>query len=219
MLIDLEFYTRASAVVSLASWAPTRIGFHSHGVYRGDIQSHRVPFNVYWHVRKNFLSLLEPFGYDAGADHSLPTIHVSPTVGGNAQAVIDSLGENRDRFVVINVNAGELAYERRWFPDRFAALASRLCAEYGMGCVFIGSPAEKDYVHGVVGQVLASGGNTLNAAGMLNLEELAQVCRESRLVISNDSGPMHLAAAIGTPVVGFFGPEHPCFTALSGGGI
>ena len=209
VLIDLEFYTRASAVVSLASWAPTRIGFHSHGVYRGNIQSHRVPFNVYWHVRKNFLSLLEPFGYDADADHSQPTVHVPPTAGGNARTVIDSLGDNRGRFVVINVNAGELAYERRWFPDRFAQLASRLCAEYGIGCVFIGSAAEKDYVQGVVDQVLESGGEARNAAGLLNLEELAQVCRESRLVISNDSGPMHLAAAMGTPVVGFFGPETP----------
>ena len=77
VLIDMEFYTRASAVVSLASWAPIRIGYHSRGVYRGNIQSHRVPFNVYWHVSRNFLSLLEPFGYEATGDIPLPMIKLA----------------------------------------------------------------------------------------------------------------------------------------------
>ncbi len=209
VLIDLEFYTRASAVVSLASWAPVRVGFHSQGVYRGDIQSHRVPFNVYWHVRKNFLSLLEPFGHDAGADGSEPSLAFPPGPGDNARKIIDDLGARRERFVVVNVNAGELAYERRWSPDRFARLAARLCNEYGVGCVFVGAPGERDYVQGVVDQVRALGGEAHNAAGRLTLAELAQVCRQSRLVITNDSGPAHIAAATGTPVAAFFGPETP----------
>jgi len=218
VLIDMEFYTRASAVVSLASWAPVRVGFHSRGVYRGNIQSHRVPFNTYWHVTKNFLSLLEPFGYDAVSDHTLPSLKLSPSLQENVQKFLEHLGDNRNRFIVINVNAGELAYERRWFPDRFAQLASRLCRDYQVSCLFIGSPAEKKYVQDVVDNVLAQGGDAHNVAGQFNLEEVAQICRESKLVITNDSGPLHLAAATGVPVVGFFGPETPVLYGPSGKG-
>lgn len=218
ILFDLEFYTRASAAVSLASWAPIRVGFHSHGVYRGNIQSHRVPFNVYWHVRKNFLSLLEPFGHDSEADNAPPSIRFSPTLGNNARKLIDDLGDSQERYLVVNVNAGELAYERRWFPDRFAHLSARLSIKYGVSCVFIGSAGERDYVQEVVDQVRELGGDAHNAAGSLDLHELAQICRKSRLVITNDSGPMHLAAATGTPIVGFFGPETPILCGPVGQG-
>lgn len=209
VLIDMEFYTRASAVVSLASWAPVRIGFHSRGVYRGDIQSHRVPFNAYWHVTKNFLSLLDPFGQTDTTDALVPTLAVNPELLQETRDVLERLGENKSRYIVINANAGELAYERRWLPDRFAQLAARLSAQYDLSCVFIGAPGEKDYVQGIVDETIAQGAKALNTAGHLNLESMAQLCRESLLVISNDSGPLHVAAAMGTPIVGFFGPETP----------
>lgn len=218
VLIDMEFYTRASAVVSLASWAPMRIGFHSRGVYRGDIPSHRVPFNAYWHVTKNFLSLLEPFGQTETTDALVPSISVHPELLKDARAVLERLGGNKPRFIVINANAGELAYERRWLPDRFAQLAARLSSHYDVSCIFIGAPGEKDYVQGIVDEALAQGAKALNTAGQLNLEAMAQMCRESLLVISNDSGPLHVAAAVGASIVGFFGPETPVLYGPVGDG-
>jgi len=215
VLIDLEFYTRASAVVSLASWAPVRVGFHSRGVYRGNISSHRVPFNAYWHVTKNFLSLLEPFGLDVATQDTLPVITIDPELQGQARDVIE--GQDTP-FIVINVNAGELAFERRWSPERFSQLAAKLSKKYNLACLFIGAPGETDYVQNVVEGCLALDGKAINTAGQLNLQEMAQVCRESRLVISNDSGPLHIAAATGTPVAGFFGPETPVLYGPAGTG-
>ncbi len=200
-VIDMEFYTRASAVVSLASWAPVRVGYHSRGVYRGDIPSHRVPFNVYWHVARNFLNLLAPFGHPAGDDVPTPALTLP-----DGRMADHGLG---DRLVVVNVNAGELAYERRWPPDRYAALAAMLSATYGLPCAFTGSAGERDYVEAVVAEVNRRGGTAVNLAGRLGLDEMARLCRASLLTISNDSGPLHVAAAVGARVAGFFGPETP----------
>lgn len=214
-VLDMEFYTRASAVVSLASWARVRIGYHAQGIYRGDIQSHRVPFNGYWHVSRNFLSLLEPFGGVVGDEEAIPHLHMPKGPGGSAQSVLDTMGD-RERFIVINVNAGELAYERRWFPDRFAALAAKLSNKYSLQCIFIGAPGERDYVEAVVQDATAQGAQARNMAGDLDLASMAQICAQSRLVISNDSGPLHVAAATGVPVVGFFGPETPVLYGPAG---
>ena len=209
VLIDMEFYTRASAILSLASRAPVRIGYHSRGVYRGNIQSHRIPFNSYWHVTRNFLSLLEPFGYRQPAQDPTPRIVFPDRHTAQTDAIFAALGGDDSRFAVVNVNAGELTYERRWLPDRFARLAAWLSERYGLTCVFIGSRDDRPYTQAVVDAAKAKGGKVLNAAGDLDLESLAQVFVKSRLVISNDSGPLHIAAAVGARVVGFYGPETP----------
>lgn len=218
VVIDMEFYTRASAVVSLASRARVRIGYHAQGIYRGDIQSHRVPFNKYWHVSRNFLSLLEPYGYRVDEQEALPNLNVPEGYMEPAQAVLNALGGEGARYIVVNVNAGELAYERRWFPERFADLAARLTTTFDLPCVFIGAPSERDYVDVVVQDAELRGAQALNTAGDLDLTSMAQLCRDGALVISNDSGPLHIAAATGTSVVGFFGPETPVLYGPAGPG-
>ena len=219
-VFDMEFYTRASAVVSLASLARVRIGYHAQGIYRGDIQSHKVPFNSYWHVSRNFLSLLEPYGYAHDEEVPKPHIAIPNQPLEAARQFWQTLGDETGQapYIVINVNAGELAYERRWFADRFAGLSARLSEEYSLHCIFIGSPGEREYVESVVQAAREQGALALNAAGELDLAAMAQVCAKSRLVISNDSGPLHVGAASGVPVVGFFGPETPVLYGPVGGG-
>lgn len=218
VLIDMEFYTRASAIMSLASRARVRIGYHSHGVYRGDIQSHRVPFNSYWHVARNFLNLLEPFGYRQPEQDPVPRLVFAGRHTVQTDAVLAALGGDDSRFVVLNVNAGELTYERRWLPDRFARLAAWLSERYDLTCVFVGSRDDRPYTESVVSAAQAEGAKVLNVAGELDLEALAQVFVKSLLVISNDSGPLHIAAAVGARVVGFYGPETPVLYGPLGDG-
>jgi len=216
VVFDMEFYTRASAVTSLAAWAPVRVGYHAQGIYRGSIQSHPIPFNNYWHVSRNFLSLLEPFGVAEQANEPVPVLTLPETLHDDARAVLDRMGGDGARYIVVNVNAGELAYERRWFPDRFDALTAKLSQRFDLDCVFIGAPSEHDYVEAVVRSAKAQGARAYNAAGAVDLTGMAQICARSRLVISNDSGPLHVAAATGVPVVGFFGPETPVLYGPAG---
>ncbi len=218
VLIDMEFYTRASAILSLASMAPVRIGYHSLGVYRGDVQSHRIPFNAYWHVSRNFLSLLGPFGHRQPEQDPALRLEFAGRHTEQTDEVLAALGGDETRYIIVNVNAGELAYERRWLPDRFARLAAMLSKRYGLSCVFIGSRSERPYAQAVVDAAHREGGKVLNVAGELDLESLAQVLKKSLLVISNDSGPLHIAAAVGARVVGFYGPETPVLYGPIGDG-
>ena len=218
VLIDMEFYTRASAILSLASRARVRIGYHSLGVYRGDVHSHRIPFNSYWHVTRNFLSLLAPFGLQQPEQNPTLRIKFADRHTKQTEEVLAALGGDDSRFIVVNVNAGELAYERRWLPDRFARLAAWLSKRYDLTCVFIGSRNDRPYTQAVVDAAHAEGGKVLNVAGELDLESLAQVFLKCLLVISNDSGPLHVAAAVGARVVGFYGPETPVLYGPVGDG-
>jgi ADP-heptose:LPS heptosyltransferase len=78
---------------------------------------------------------------------------------------------------------------------------------YEVDVILTGSRAERRYVDGVE-QGLA-GSRVHNLCGMLSLKDLARLLREAACLISNDSGPVHMASALGTPVVGFYGPETP----------
>lgn len=209
VLIDMEFYTRASSVVAFCSRAPLRIGYHSRGVFRGRIHNHRIPFNVYWHVSQNFIGLLAPFGVDVPKAPPRPVLDLPEDSGREAEDVLNSLDISGDRFLVVNVNAGELAYERRWFPERFAELTARLYDAYRLPALFIGSASERDYVQRVCDAAEAQGARTVNLAGQTGLAVVAELCRRAALTITNDSGPLHVACAAGARVAGFFGPETP----------
>jgi ADP-heptose:LPS heptosyltransferase len=104
------------------------------------------------------------------------------------------------------------AETKRWPAARYAELADSL-ARQGLSCAVVVGPAEVR----LAAKVTAAARSALPALGAdLDSVELAALLARARVVVSNDSGPMHLAAAVGTPVVAFFGPTDPGRTAPSG---
>jgi heptosyltransferase II len=93
---------------------------------------------------------------------------------------------------------------KQWPPDRFAQLAVEL-AQTGVGTVLVGSPGDRGACDDVARAVA---GGSINLAGATDLRQLAAVMGECRSFVSNDSGAMHLAAAVGVPVVAIFGPTN-----------
>jgi heptosyltransferase-2 len=92
---------------------------------------------------------------------------------------------------------------KQWLPERFAAVARRVAAETGSGVALLGTDAERP----LAGRIAALlDGPAANLCGRTALPELAGVLARVRLLLSNDSGPMHVAAALGTKVVAVFGP-------------
>jgi lipopolysaccharide heptosyltransferase II len=110
--------------------------------------------------------------------------------------------------VVINVNASSLALARRWPRERFVKLAQWLLKNYASNIVLIGSRAEREYTQDVA-RAIGARNRVMDLAGELSIVELANLITDAALFISNDSGPLHLAAALQKPVVGFYGPETP----------
>ena len=113
------------------------------------------------------------------------------------------LGIARDApFVTINPGA-TYGSAKRWYPERFAAVADALSAEWGAGVVVVGSIAEAP----LAGEIEAAMRTPpVNLAGKTTVRELMALLSRSSFLVTNDSGPMHIAAALGVPLVAIFGP-------------
>ncbi|MDQ5985417.1 MAG: hypothetical protein CSYNP_01127 [Syntrophus sp. SKADARSKE-3] len=111
--------------------------------------------------------------------------------------------------ILIGINPGGDRPNRRWGTDRFASVADALSHNDKAMIVLFGGPGEEALAD-TIGKHLPAA-KVVSVAGRLNLHELCYLISRLDLFITNDSGPMHIAAATGTPVVAIFGPENPRF--------
>ncbi|HET9949507.1 MAG TPA: glycosyltransferase family 9 protein [Longimicrobiales bacterium] len=105
---------------------------------------------------------------------------------------------------LVGLFPGANAPARRWPAGRFAALAAALAAR-GAGVVVLGGPAERD----LTASVAAAAPGSADLGARTDLADLAAVLSLCDLVVTNDTGPMHLAGAVGTPTVSLWGPSDP----------
>jgi ADP-heptose:LPS heptosyltransferase len=211
VVYDFEFFTRFSAVISLLSGALQTRGFAAPTVWRGGFHAETVPFNRYWHVARNFRCLA---GGESGLDvepADLASFLVQPEHRLETAAALFGAGFGSEGpLVVLNPNAGSLSLERRWPRERFAELGRRLVLEHGARVALIGAPSERAWTAEVV--ALAGElpeGRLADLSGRLSIGGLHALLDSADAFVSNDSGPMHLGAALGTPTLGLFGPETP----------
>lgn len=111
-----------------------------------------------------------------------------------------------DGRTVMGVHPGSRSPARRWPARRFAAVADYFARRHGARVVVTGGPGEEETVRDVVRAMECSG---LDLAGATSLGALAAIIERLDLFISNDTGPAHLAEAVGTPSVRIFGPADP----------
>lgn len=121
-------------------------------------------------------------------------------------------GRGRGPVVGIHVSGGRLV--KQWDPERFAEVARRLATERGATIVLTGGAQDRTMVDVVKAQVPAA--QVIDVAGEIELPELAAVLEQIDLLLTGDTGPMHLAAAVRTPIVAVFGPSDPVRYAPSG---
>ncbi len=199
---DLEFFANTSALIALLSGASVRVGFHHALSPRGHLLTHYLPVTPS-HTAKLFASLAWTVGISI--DELPPLCKLQYELS----RVRDEVRSLPKPFIVVNPNAGELALQRRWMPEKFYQLLRQLLTMLpSVNFVLIGSKSEREYVASVLSD-LANHERIFNLAGKLNLDELCFVLEQATLVVTNDSGPMHLAVALGTPCVALFGPETP----------
>ena len=112
-----------------------------------------------------------------------------------------------DRFVVIH--AGASAASRRYPAEQFAVVARRVAEDFGCGVVFTGTDSEHDLVEAIRA---AAGVPSYSLVGQLDLASLAALLARAHLLISNNTGTVHVAAAVGTPVVDLYALTNPQHT-------
>ena len=108
-----------------------------------------------------------------------------------------------DGFVL--VNPGAAWPNKRWPPDRFGRLARWIRDRYRARSVVLWGPGERE----LAAEVARHSGGAAAEAPPTRLPDLVALCRAARLIVSGDTGPTHIAAAVGTPVVALFGPTDP----------
>jgi lipopolysaccharide heptosyltransferase II len=129
------------------------------------------------------------------SDEAIESLLASPTLAGP------------DRFVVIH--AGASAASRRYPPEHFAVVARRIAEEFGWAVVFTGTDTERDLVDAIRA---AAGVPSISLVGQLDLAGLAALLARAQLLISNNTGTVHVAAAVGTPVVDLYALTNPQHT-------
>ena len=203
--------TFKSAVLAGASGAPHRIGYARPGAREylpgAMTQTVAVPPEPFSRVRKA-LALLGPLGADATlADAGLP-------LDEEAAAALRRAGFVAQRPLVVLVPGSSRRQAwKRWPADRFGALAAALQDE-GVAVRVAWGPGEEPLVRDIEAAARIPG----LALPPTSIAELAEVLRQASLVVGNDSGTLHLAALVGTPVVGLYGATDPITNAPFGTG-
>jgi ADP-heptose:LPS heptosyltransferase len=225
-VVDLELFSRFTALLTGLSGARNRVGFyrfHNEGLYRGELLTHRVAYNPHIHIAKNFIALanalLSPAPEWPYSKTLIPDseIAIPKAAVGEADAedmrrrvaeVFPEYDPSRHRLVLFNCNASELLPQRRWPMDNFAALAGRVLATWEDVVILLtGAPSEAAEAERFERRV---GDPRLRSfAGKVKLNELAVLYTIADLMVTNDSGPGHFSSVTDMPTIVLFGPETP----------
>jgi len=226
-VVDMEFLTRFSAMLTFTTGAKSRVGFHTFygdGPYRGDLMTHRLLYNPHLHTSQMFEAMVEALTCDPSV---LPTFDFRPSTNQPLATFRPSLSEvaeinallQRENprigsapLILLNPNASDLLPLRRWPALRYVELARQLLERYPELFIgFTGAPAEAAPNNRLADQVGSN--HVIPLAGKTTLRQVLVLYARSEILVTNDSGPAHFASMTPIRVVTLFGPETPALFA------
>ncbi len=191
-----------SAVVAWMSSAKKRIGFAAKDLREpsaGILYSQTIPRPKQVHAVKENMALVESLGaHSEQWQFPLPRDHQDDTYIENQLAPF-----NGGPFLIVNPGGGWRS--KCWSPDNYALLIREWAGTHPESIVVTGAPSEEP----VMNEILAGAGTPSARYFPTTLIQFITLARRARLFVGGDTGPMHLAAAVGTPIVGIFGPTDP----------
>jgi ADP-heptose:LPS heptosyltransferase len=201
--VDFEQFAAAGALLARTAHVPQRIGFVSGAKGRDGLLTVRVPFRRDAHASRSFRDLAEAAGVAPGA--YVPGA-LAPTAAGAAEAAALVPAADGRPLVVLHPGSGDNFPGRRWSEAGFSAVGRRAAEAHGALVVVTGTAAEADLCARVAAAV---GPDAVSTAGGLSLEGLVGLLARASALVSNDTAPVHLASALGRPVLALFGPNTP----------
>ena len=207
LVIDLTDGDR-SAFLSRWTGASTRIGFNKEHRWRGACYTTVVAHTPDLHRIDRNLESLRPLGIEPKtatpvllltAEEERQAAHLMMDIG-----VVDTRGTVTRPLIMLH--PGARYWFKAWPIERFASLADRLVDAHGCRVLIGGSDRDEAAAAGIVG---AARSRPINLAGRVDLLTFAAIVKQCALFVGNDNGALHIAAAVGTPVVGLFGPSNP----------
>ena len=218
LVVDLEVYSKFSTILSTLTCARDRAGYYViTTLFRHRLYTHLVSYNRMKHVQEAYRQLGRVLGADPAVGEPVAP-RISDAERETARRLLAEWGQGDRKLLVVNVNAGELCLERRWESEKFARVIGEFAARDDVLVVMTGSPDEAEYTESVrelVPDDRREG--VVNAAGRASFGEFLALLDSADVVLTNDSGPLHLAAAVGTSTVSLWGPGLPeTYRPLSG---
>jgi len=187
-----------SALIAYLSGVPIRIGFSSSG--GRFFYTKTVPFSWMIHDAERNLNLLSGIVKENFQAEEL-NLKSIPTPDENVARLMKEF--NLEGKTLVGVHPGSAWPTKCWPEEKYAKLLGRINQELGVTCVIVGGANDAELGERVRS---AAGGDTSNLAGKTSLTDLMALMRHFKLFITNDSGPMHISAAFGVPVLAIFGP-------------
>lgn len=205
IFIDLEFYANFPLIITVLSGSKLNLAFIERQLLR------KIYINkpVYFNYRKHMVEIFHHFGVLLGveeeATHNFSKLHFTH----NHLRKVEEMTKGFNEIILVNPNASNLSYLRIWPEYNFANLIEHLSQNKNRLVVMIGGKEDRAHNEEVLAMVAGPKDNIKNVAGLLNLNETFALLSVGKLLITNDSGPLHWAVALDTPTVSFFGPETP----------
>ena len=185
------------ALLPFLARIPIRVGYIKEG--RGGLLTHKLPLPTTVIHRLEHNARLGDL-LDINARGILPQIYLADEEAQRSQDLLKHLGLVAGGYVVMVV--GSISPTRRWFHDRFAEVVKRVAVELKLTVVIVGGPDDVEAGESVMH---LSGGLARNLAGRTSLRETIWLMQSAKAMVTNDTGPMHVASAIGIPVVTWYG--------------
>jgi heptosyltransferase-2 len=201
-----------AALIALLTGIPIRAGYNSDA--RGPLLTNKVILDktvLGKHQVYYYLEMLNALGMDIVDEN--PVIKVSDEARKRAIGILNSLNiQNGELLIGINPGA-YFGPAKRWFPERYALLLDMIHKDFGGKILLFGSGEEK-----VISEMILSIANSdiIDLAGKTSLLETTALIEKCNLFITNDSGLMHLAAALKVPLIAIFGSTDPVTTSPLG---
>ncbi|GAB5525356.1 MAG: hypothetical protein Roseis2KO_32280 [Roseivirga sp.] len=222
--VDMEFFSRASAIFAYLSGARHRVGLHrytSEYSYRGKLMTHEVQHNAYLHTARAYALLVACLFRDEQETPApkmqkellpviIPRFVAKPEKAAafRQKLATETGGQLPDKIILINTNSSDMLPLRRWELEKFTQLTSRLMeADPNALLVLTGTVEEAANAQKIQAQLNSS--RLISLAGKTSMEELLYLFDMADLLITNDSGPAHFASMTRTEVLVLFGPETP----------
>lgn len=223
--IDMDFFSRLTALVSFLVCRGNRVGFHRYtieGLYRGNLLTHRVLYSPTIHTSIAFMALIrtlfenpddEPHyrGRIEAADLILPQYAPSSSDVKSARNKLEAAGiqDGGDQSIIlINPNSSDIFPLRKWPLDYFARLSERLLKELPLVLLLITGVASEQKDARYITERVASP-RCIDFTGKTSFRELLALYSIAKMMVTNDSGPAHFASLLRLPTVVLFGPETP----------
>jgi len=206
--VDLEFFSKFTLLVSLLTMARIRIGLYKNKIRPEGVITHEIYYNPYKHISEIYFAYALSLGIMRRPEYfAAPLPSLKYTL---SKPLFNKFALNHSSpLVIVNVNSSNLFKFRCWPADYFVRLLKLFINDYpNCHYILVGDDKDTDYVEAICRKVERPS-QLINLAGKTSIRELFALIEIADLVITNDSGPLHIASLYQKNLVVFFGPETP----------